>query len=492
MGIWDSGVTWSMFTPEAEALWRQYYKAKTPQEKQEALQRARQYYGRATAYALGTLAAGMGAVAAAGHLKAAAVEAGRVAQAQAQLQGLSGLQTAGAVWDELKRVEQLIAEAQAKGDIKMVNRLLGRKAQLLETLGTLEAVRQIGKERMIGNYINLLQIPTMWGFTIEEWRQTTMFRENLEIMRQLQEQRDRTAEKQMAVLRELIQSRYAQIAAQERAQAFWAWYLQEKQRLQQQQAMMNALKRQMSGLRRGRGRSGMGFAERMELERFKAMNRQWQEVQRTWREYIKWMGMINKEAVRQNMETYRADLQARWQAYLNAQKAFNEMLQDWYRHQYEMKEIAAKAHADIMKKQAEAAVAVAKEQAEAMKEAVVAREKARAEIAVTKAETLADLWRIAAKAQAEAALRFNADLQKALAEANDALRRGEPFTTIVSAYDPAKGWIDYEITVEPKRDGRVHFEVLRKMRATGTTTKLVSKYFGMVKEMAEAAKKGGK
>jgi len=201
------------------------------------------------------------------------------------------------------------------------------------------------------------------------------------------------------------------------------------------------------------------------------------------------MGMINREAMIQNMENYRADLQARWQAYLNAQKAFNEMLQDWYRHQYEMQQIAAKAHADIMEKQAEAAVAVAKEQAEAMKEAVVAREKARAEIEVIKAETMGELMKIAAKAQAEATLETNAEFQKALADAGGAIKRGETFATVVSVYDPQKGWIDYKITVQPSKSGKVHFEILKTQRATGRTSVLVNKYLSIVKEMAEAAKK---
>jgi len=201
------------------------------------------------------------------------------------------------------------------------------------------------------------------------------------------------------------------------------------------------------------------------------------------------MGMINREAMIQNMENYRADLQARWQAYLNAQKAFNEMLQDWYRHQYEMQQIAAKAHADIMEKQAEAAVAVAKAQAEAMKEVIVARGKARAEIEVIKAETMGELMKIGAKAQVEATLKTNAEFQKALAEANDAIRRGEPFCTVVSVYDAQQGWVDYKITVNPSRNGKVHFEILKTQRATGMTALIVNKSLNLVKKMAEAAKK---
>jgi hypothetical protein len=195
--------------------------------------------------------------------------------AQAAAQGVAQMEIRNLAQKALKQIEERIAElralaaqAQAAGNMTLARSYERQISQLVAEYSTLAQVAQISREKWWDRLVGLIGTGALVGFTIEEWRQSTMFRENLGIQGEMQERRAALEREKMAQFERFIQMQYERMMADERNRAFWAWYIQQKFNLEAMRQQAMSMKQAIAGTRRRAGRQTSHVGDKILLEPF--------------------------------------------------------------------------------------------------------------------------------------------------------------------------------------------------------------------------------
>jgi len=251
--------------------------------------------------------------------------------AQAAMQGIAQMEVRNLAQKAMQQIEQRIAElrqlasqAQAAGNMTLVRSYERQISQLLAEYSTLAQVAQIGREKWWDRLAGLIGTGALVGFTIEEWRQSTMFRENLGIQREMQAQREALEREKMAQFERYIQMQYQRMMADEQNRAFWAWYMQQKFNLEAMRQQAFAMKQSLMGVRRRAGRRTSHVGDKILLEQVKAYHKSLDHAYKRMRDWEKFWQSVNLENLKAMNERQAIAMRAKWDAWVASVKhAYN-------------------------------------------------------------------------------------------------------------------------------------------------------------------------
>ncbi|MEM4019789.1 MAG: hypothetical protein QXG57_06145 [Thermofilaceae archaeon] len=397
----------------------------------------------------GAAKAGISAWRARSAAKAAATGAAAAAQAAKQALGARGIaaQTAEQIAARIQELENLARAAEAAGDVRSARAYRAMATKLAEPLASLTATAQIGREQAFNKWLGLVNTAALVGFTVEEWRQATMFRQNLDFMNEMNARRDAATMAMVDAIKDRVDATYAQIAAQERNNAFWKWYLEQKTALEMMKLQAQQMKQGLYGARKSAGSKRGGLWDKQALAAIKAYESAVKTAHRAWLEWQKALAQINVENVKAINEQQAIVLRAKWDAFLEAMKHAYEQQEIAMKHYAEMQQIAAKAQWDMMKTayetQQKAALATHEAQLEARvawekaaAEAAAEREKAKAKAFVIREEAIWERINEIGKQYGEAAKVSLAELYKAIREAEEAAKEGKEYHLTLPVWTP--------------------------------------------------------
>jgi hypothetical protein len=262
--------------------------------------------------------------------KAAAKWAARKG-AQAAAQAVAGLEARNLMQQALVNMEQRFRElrelaeaARAAGNMTLARSYDRQLTQLVAEYTRLSEVAQIGREKWYDRAAALLGTAAMVGFTVEEWRQSTMFRENLGIQGEMQARKEALEREKMAQFERYIQTLEQRMRADEQNRAFWAWYLQQKANLELMRQQAMGMKRAVAGVRRSAGRQTSHVGDKILLEQVKAYYRALDNAYRRQREWEKFWQSVNLENLKAMNEQQAIAMRAKWDAWVESVKhAYN-------------------------------------------------------------------------------------------------------------------------------------------------------------------------
>jgi hypothetical protein len=248
--------------------------------------------------------------------------------AQAAAQAVAGLETRNLMQQALVNMEQRFRElrelaeaARAAGNMTLARSYDRQLTQLMQEYVKLAEVAHIGREKWWDRATALLGTAALVGFTIEEWRQSTMFRENLGIQGEMQARREALEREKMAQFERYMQVLQQRMMADERNRAFWAWYLQQKANLELMRQQAFGMKRAISGVRRSAGRKTSHVGDKILLEQVKAYYRALDNAYRRQREWEKFWQSVNLENLKARNEQQAIAMRAKWEAWVESVKA---------------------------------------------------------------------------------------------------------------------------------------------------------------------------
>ncbi|MEM4014670.1 MAG: hypothetical protein QXS97_08355 [Desulfurococcus sp.] len=376
----------------------------------------------------------------------AAAAAKQVAEAAAARVNIEAL--AAKALGEIERLRNAIAAAQAAGDVRTARILERQLAQHMEALATLGTAAQIGRERKIGAALQLAGTAALVGFTIEEWRQASMFRENLGIQGRMQEARNALEQQRLAAFQEYINTLKNRMQADEQNRAFWAWYMQQKFALEAMRQEANALRRGLLSARGRAGRASNATFSRLQVEQAKAYTKAVEQAWRAWRAWQEAMAQINVENVKALNEQQLLVLRGRWDAFLKelehahkqreiAMKAmadvWEEVVKGNIKYQLEQQKFAHEAQLTAMKESAETAREIIEAQAKVQAAAIEAAGRVREAAEKGFWELINTRYR----KDVEALMESYAELNAALKEAARAAKEGKEVELKVAIMTPS-------------------------------------------------------
>jgi hypothetical protein len=248
--------------------------------------------------------------------------------AQAAMQGIAQAEIRNLAQKAMLQIEQRIAElralaaqAQAAGNMTLARSYERQISQLVAEYATQAQVAQIGREKWWDRLAGLLGTAAMVGFTVEEWRQSTMFRENLGIQGEMQERKAEIERAKMAQFQQYIQTLEQKMRADEQSRAFWAWYMQQKFNLEAMRQQAFGMKRAVAGVRRSAGRSTSHVGDKILIEQVKAYYRALDNAYRRQREWEQFWQSVNLENLKAMNEQQAIAMRARWDAWVESVKA---------------------------------------------------------------------------------------------------------------------------------------------------------------------------
>jgi hypothetical protein len=248
--------------------------------------------------------------------------------AQAAAQAVAGLEARNLIQQALVNMEQRFKElrelaeaARAAGNMTLARSYDRQLTQLVAEYTRLSEVAQIGREKWYDRAAALLGTAAMVGFTVEEWRQSTMFRENLRIQGEMQARKEEIERAKMAQFAQYIQTLQQKMMADEQNRAFWAWYLQQKANLEAMRQQAYGMKRAVAGVRRSAGRQTSHVGDKILLEQVKAYYRALDNAYRRQREWERFWQSVNLENLKAMNEQQAIAMRAKWDAWLESVKA---------------------------------------------------------------------------------------------------------------------------------------------------------------------------
>ena len=225
-------------------------------------------------------------------------------------------------FEELRRLAE---EARAAGNMTLARSYERQLTQLMAEYSKLVEVAQIGREKWWDRGISLLGMGALVGFTVEEWRQTTMFSKNLDKMKEIQEEREEIERAKIAAMYAMIGTMKEKMMADERGRAFWAWYLQQKINWELMRQQSLSMKRAIASVRRKAGSQVSKVGEKILLEQVKAYYKALEHARKRQLEWEKFWQSVNLENVKALNEQQAIAMRARWEAWVDALKTANEM-----------------------------------------------------------------------------------------------------------------------------------------------------------------------
>jgi hypothetical protein len=247
--------------------------------------------------------------------------------AQAAAQAVAGLEARNLMQQALVNMEQRFRElrelaeaARAAGNMTLARSYDRQLTQLMQEYVKLSEVAQIGREKWYDRAAALLGTAAMVGFTVEEWRQSTMFRENLGIQGEMQARKEALEREKMAQFERYIQTLEQRMRADEQNRAFWAWYLQQKANLELMRQQAMGMKRAVTGVRRSAGRRTSHVGDKILIEQVKAYYRALDNAYRRQREWEKFWQSVNLENLKAMNEQQAIAMRAKWDAWVESVK----------------------------------------------------------------------------------------------------------------------------------------------------------------------------
>jgi hypothetical protein len=251
--------------------------------------------------------------------------------AQAAAQAVASMETRNLIQQALanykqrfNELRQLAEQARAAGNMTLARSYDRQLTQLMMEYSKLAEVAHISREKWWDRATALLGTAALVGFTIEEWRQSTMFRENLGIQGEMQRRKEEVERAKMAQFERFIQMQYQRMMADEQNRAFWAWYMQQKFNLEAMRQQAFAMKRAIAPTRRRAGRQTSHVGDRILLEQVKAYYRALDNAYRRQREWEKFWQSVNLENLKAKNEQQAIAMRAKWDAWVASVKhAYN-------------------------------------------------------------------------------------------------------------------------------------------------------------------------
>jgi len=238
----------------------------------------------------------------------------------------------------ITNLEQRIAElrtlaeqARAAGNMTLARSYERQLSQLMAEYSTLAQVAQIGREKWFDRAISLAGTAALVGFTIEEWRQPTMFAQNLERQYAMQKEREAIERAKLQAQYAMIEAMRERMLADERNRAFWAWYLQQKQNLELMRQQALAMKRSLSPARRRAGSQVSKVGEKILLEQVKAYYKALSDARKRMMEWEKFYRSVNLENLKAMNERQAIALRAKWEAWVDAVKTAHQMQEELHK-----------------------------------------------------------------------------------------------------------------------------------------------------------------
>ena len=255
--------------------------------------------------------------------------------AQAAAQNIAKMEMRNLYQKALTNLEQRLVElrklaeqARAAGNVTLERSYERQMTQIAMEHAKLAEVMGISREKWWDRVVALTGGLILLGFTGEEWRQTSMFRANLEEMKKMQAERAVIEREKMQVQMAMIEAMKARMQADEQNRAFWAWYLQQKQNLElmRQQALM-----MKQGLRPARGRAGRATShvgDKLLLEQVKAYYKALSDARKRMMEWEKFWQQVNLEQLQALNQQNAIMMRARWDAWVESVKAAYKQQQE--------------------------------------------------------------------------------------------------------------------------------------------------------------------
>jgi hypothetical protein len=244
-----------------------------------------------------------------------------------------------------KELRELAEAARAAGNMTLARSYDRQLTQLVAEYTRLSEVAQIGREKWYDRAAALLGTAAMVGFTIEEWRQSTMFRENLGIQGEMQARKEEIERAKMAQFQQYIQVLEQKMRSDEQNRAFWAWYLQQKANLEAMRQQAYGMKRAVAGVRRSAGRQTSHVGDKLLIEQVKAYYRALDAAQKRQLEWEKFWQSVNLENLKAMNEQQAIAMRAKWDAWVESVK-----------HAYQMQEEVAKTIRELTTQYQQAAL----------------------------------------------------------------------------------------------------------------------------------------
>ncbi len=236
----------------------------------------------------------------------------------------------------MNELQQSLAAARARGDAKEVARLEDILARAQANFAQLQMVSAISAEKKVGQWLAAAGVGSLVLFTVEEFHQSYAFRQNLEIQRQMTEERNRAQMEMVQAMRERAAIAREQMMADERNRAFWAWYIQQKAAIEEMKQRAFALRGAMRPLRQAAGgRARKGYPSTVEVAHrayIEAVKAQWG----AWRAWQKALAEMTRARTQAALEAKATEVAKRWDAYIEAMKGAQERMLAYEKAVYDM------------------------------------------------------------------------------------------------------------------------------------------------------------
>jgi len=238
----------------------------------------------------------------------------------------------------LTNLEQRIAElrtlaeqARAAGNMTLARSYERQLSQLMAEYSTLAQVAHIGREKWFDRAVGLAGTAALVGFTIEEWRQPTMFAQNQQRQYEMWKEREALERAKLQAQYAMIEAMRERMMADERNRAFWAWYLQQKQNLELMRQQALAMKRSFAPARRRAGSQVSKVGEKILLEQVKAYYKALSDARKRQLEWEKFYRSVNLENLKAMNEQQAIAMRAKWEAWVDAVKTAHQMQEELYK-----------------------------------------------------------------------------------------------------------------------------------------------------------------